>query len=103
MKRTNIMLTDEQHRNLKLYAKKGKKTLGWLVREAVDTSYKRKNMLEHRKSVALDAYQEGLISLGKLSEILGIDAVSTRLYLREQKIPLKVQKQHEIEQDAVNA
>ncbi|MBI4698357.1 MAG: UPF0175 family protein [Nitrospirae bacterium] len=103
MKRTNIMLTDEQHMKLKSYAKKGNTTLGGLVREAVDTSYKRKNILEHRKSIALDAYKEGLISLGKLSEILGIDVVSARLYLRANKIALKVQDKHELEQDAVNA
>jgi predicted HTH domain antitoxin len=32
--------------------------------------------LEKRKQKALDAYGEGLISLGKLSEFLGLDPVS---------------------------
>jgi len=40
--------------------------------------------LEHRKTVALEAYKEGLISLGKLSEVLGIDNVSLRLHLKKQ-------------------
>ncbi|MBI4687114.1 MAG: UPF0175 family protein [Nitrospirae bacterium] len=103
MKRTNIMLADEQHKKLKHYAKKEGRTLGELVRDAVDAVYKEKDAVDHRKSVAIDAYREGLISLGKLSEILGIDAVSTRLYLREHRIPLKTQELREIKQDAVNA
>ena len=103
MKRTNIMLADKQHKKLKSYAKKEKKTLGWLVREAVDAAYKKENSLERRKSIAIDAYEEGFISLGKLSEILGIDPVSTRLYLKEHKIPVNVQESYEIEQDEVNA
>lgn len=97
------MLSEGQYRKLKSYAKKERKTLGWLVREAVDTAYKKENSLERRKSIAIDAYKEGLISLGKLSEILGIDPVSTRLYLKEHKIPVNVQESYEIEQDAVNA
>lgn len=103
MKRTNIMLTDEQHKKLKSYAKKEGRTLGELVREALDSTYKKKNILEHRKYVALDAYQEGIISLGKLAEILGLDIVSARLYLKEKNIPLKVQDLQEIARDAVNA
>ncbi|MEW6215674.1 MAG: UPF0175 family protein [Nitrospirota bacterium] len=103
MKRTNIMLTDEQHKRLKSCAKKEGRTLGELVREALDSTYKRKNIFEHRKNIALDAYQEGLISLGKLAEILGLDIVSARLYLKEKNIPLKVQDLQEIARDAVNA
>lgn len=103
MKRTNIILTDEQHKKLKSYAKKKGETLGKLVRDAVDTTYKKKSSLEHRKSLAIDAYKEGLISLGRLSEILGVDVVSARLYLKEHRIPIKVQEPYEIKQDAVNA
>ncbi len=103
MRRTNIILTDEQHKKLKSYAIKERKTLGELVRDAVDITYKKKNSLEHRKSVAIDAYKEGIISLGKLSEILGVDVVSTRLYLKEHRIPIKVQEPYEIKQDAMNA
>lgn len=103
MKRTNIMLTDEQHRKLKSYSKKEGRTLGELVREAVDNVYKKKDALDHRKSIALDAYKEGFISLGKLSEILGVDIVSARLYLKEHGIPIRVQELHEIVRDAANA
>lgn len=103
MKRTNIMLTDEQHRKLKSYSKKEGRTLGELVREAVDNVYKKKDIVDHRKSVALDAYKEGLISLGKLSEILGVDILSARLYLKEQGIPVGGQDKYEIAMDAANA
>lgn len=103
MKRTNIMLTDEQHRKLRSYAKNEGKTLGELVRNALDNVYKKRNALEHRRSVAIDAYKEGLISISKLSEILGVDPVSARLYLKEHKIPIKSQEPYEIAQDAVNA
>ncbi|MCX7975227.1 MAG: UPF0175 family protein [Candidatus Aminicenantes bacterium] len=103
MKRTNIMLEGEQLKMLKKYAKKEGKTLGQLVREAIDTSYKKKDLLEERRQVALSAYKEGLISLGKLAEVLGLDPVSTRIYLKEMNIPVLVQDQAEIAQDAKNA
>ena len=103
MKRTNIIFTDEQHGKLKSYSKKEGRTLGELVRDAVDTSYMKKDALEHRRTVALEAYKEGFISLGKLSEILGIDPVSARLYLKELGIPINVQEPSEISQDAMNA
>ena len=102
MKRTNIMLTDGQHKQLKSYARKGGSTLGGLIREAVDVTYG-KDVVEHRKTVALEAYKEGLISLGKLSEILGLDVVNTRLYIKKQGIHVVTQKQSEVLRDAVNA
>lgn len=103
MKRTNIMLTDEQHRRLKSSSKKEGRTLGELVRGAVDAAYEKKDSIEHRKLVALEAYKEGFISLGKLAETLGLDVVSARLYLREHNIPLKIQEQDEIKRDIMNA
>lgn len=103
MKRTNIMLTDEQHGKLKTYAKKRRRTLGELVRESLDLTYKKANSIEQRKSVAIAAYKEGLISLGRLSEVLGIDHVTARLYLKEKGIPIKVQKPQEILKDTRNA
>lgn len=103
MKRTNIMLTEEQHKKMKLYAKKEGKTLGEMVRDALDTVYKKKDPLEQRKQVAISAYQEGLISLGKLAEVLGIDPVSARIYLKEHRILLQVQDLEEIKRDTTNA
>ena len=103
MKRTNILLTEEQHEKLKTYAKKEGKTLGKMVREAVDQAYKKKDSLEKRQQIALNAYKEGFISLGKLAEVLGLDPVSTRVYLKDRKIPLQHQDLEDISQDVANA
>ena len=103
MKRTNIMLDDDQHRSLKAYARKEGRTIGGLVREAIDTTYGAKDKLDRRRDAALNAYGEGLISLGKLAEVLGLDPQSARRYLRERKIPLRVQSLDEIRRDAENA
>jgi len=103
MKRTNIILEDEQHEKLKLYAKKQGRTLGGLVRDAIDVVYKKRDPLEERRKVALHAYQEGFISLGKLAEVLGLDPVSTRNYLIDKKIHILSLDQKELEQDIENA
>ena len=63
MKRTNIMLTENQHKTIKAFARKEGKTLGNMVREALDVVYKKKDILERRKQTALNAYGEGLIGL----------------------------------------
>jgi len=103
MKRTNIMLDDKQHKKLKRYAKKQGRTLGGLVRDAIDSAYKKKDKLEHRRQVALSAYQEGFISLGKLAEVLGLDPISTRNYLQERRIPVQTTDPKDLSQDAENA
>jgi predicted HTH domain antitoxin len=103
MKRTNILLTEKQHKKLKQYAKKEGKTLGKMVREAVDQTYKKKDSLEKRKQIAIDAYKEGFISFGKLAEVLGLDPVSARIYLKDRNIPLQHQDLQDISQDVANA
>lgn len=103
MKRTNIMLSAEQHRAVKAYARKEGKTLGRMVREALDVAYRKKDPLEARRETALNAYREGLISLGKLAEVLGLDPVSARFYLKERGVPLGVQDRGELDGDAANA
>ncbi|MHB8836619.1 MAG: UPF0175 family protein [Candidatus Methylomirabilia bacterium] len=103
MKRTNILLSDEQHRRLKIRSRRQGRTLGELVRQAVDASYGKHDALEVRRRIALDSYQAGFISLGKLSEVLGLDPVSTRLYLREAIIPLQSSSIDDVLRDAVNA
>jgi predicted HTH domain antitoxin len=74
-----------------------------MVRDALDVVYKKKDILERRKQTALNAYGEGLISLGKLSEILGLDPVSARLYLKDLGIPLQVQDRSGAAGDAADA
>ncbi len=103
MKRTNIMLKDEQLKKMKLYAKKEGTTLGWLVRDALETVYEKKDKVEQRRQVALSAYQEGFISLGKLAEVLGLDPVSARNYLIERGVPIRSQEGDELARDAENA
>jgi predicted HTH domain antitoxin len=103
MKRTNILLTDSQHKAVKASAKKEGKTLGRMVREALDVAYQKKDLLESRKDTAIAAYREGFISLGKLSEVLGLDPISARDYLRKAGIAMQVQSMDEIEHDAENA
>jgi predicted HTH domain antitoxin len=103
MKRTNIMLSNDQHKKLKRYAQREGRTLGGLVRDAIDVVYRKKDRLEQRKQVAISAYQEGFISLGKLAEVLGLDPVSTRNYLKEQGIPIQSQDLEGLIQDSENA
>lgn len=103
MKRTNIMLSDEQHKKLKRCAKREGRTLGGLVRDALNVVYKKKDALEQRRQVAISAYNEGFISLGKLAEVLGLDPVSARIYLKEQGISIQSQNLKESAQDSKNA
>jgi predicted HTH domain antitoxin len=103
MKRTNILLTESQHKSVKAYAKREGKTLGRMVREALDVAYRKKDLLERRKETAIAAYREGFISLGKIAEVLGLDPVSARIYLKNEGIPLLAQDGSEVSRDADNA
>jgi len=103
MKRTNIMLGEDQHKKLKAYAHRDGRTIGKLVREAVDGAYGKKDPLEIRKNIALQAYQEGLISLGKLSEVLGVDPLAARDYIKGRGIALFSQDIQNLSKDAANA
>lgn len=103
MKRTNIMLEAEQHKKLRSYAQKQGRTLGGLVREAVDSAYGKRDAIEERRVIGLGAYKEGFISLGKLAEILGLDPISARAYLKDRGIAIHGPGPEEIFQDASNA
>jgi predicted HTH domain antitoxin len=100
MKRTNVLLTDGQHKAVKAYAKREGKTLGRMVREALDAAYQKKDLLERRRETALAAYREGFISLGKVAEVMGLDPVSARVYLKEAGVPLQAQDIADIGRDA---
>jgi len=97
------MLSDDQHKKLKRYAKRDGRTLGGMVRDALDVVYKKRDALEQRRQVALSAYKECFISLGKLAEVLGLDPVSTRDYLKEHSIPIHSQDLKDLAQDEENA
>lgn len=103
MKRTNIMFSEDQHKKLKSYAQKKGKTIGGLVRDALDSVYKKEDEIEHRRRVAVSAYKEGFISLGKLAEVVGMDPVSARDYLKKKEIPIFSQDSKDLAQDSENA
>ena len=103
MKRTNILLTDKQHKIIKRYSRKEGRTMGELIRNAIDQVYQSKDAVEKRMTLALEAYKEGLLSLGRLAEVLGMDPVSTRDYILEKGIPLRSQEYEDILKDIANA
>jgi predicted HTH domain antitoxin len=103
MKRTNIMLSDDQHKKLKRYAQREGRTLGGLVRDALDIVYKKKDRIEQRRQVAISAYREGFISLGKLAEVLGLDPITARNYLNDQGISIQSQDLENWTQDSKHA
>lgn len=102
MIRTNVMLTQQQHTNLKQAAVTMHRTLGELVRDAIDSTFPR-DRIKRRHQVALAAYREGFISLGKLAESLGVDPLTARDYLRERGVQIMTQSAEEITADAANA
>ncbi|MDA8414580.1 MAG: UPF0175 family protein [Desulfobacteraceae bacterium] len=102
MIRTNVMLTPHQHITLKQMATSMHRTLGELVRDAIDSTIT-VDTVERRHQVALAAYREGFISLGKLAESLGVDPLTARNYLKERNIQQMVQGVDEILVDAANA
>ena len=102
MIRTNVMLTPNQHTNLKQMATAMHRTLGELVRDAVDSTFTI-DKVERRHLVALAAYREGFISLGKLAESLGVDPLTARSYLKERGFEQQVQGVSEVMTDAANA
>ena len=102
MIRTNVMLTPHQHITLKQMAASMHRTLGELVRDAIDSTFT-VDMVERRHQVAVDAYREGFISLGKLAQSLGVDPLTARGYLKERGIQQMVQGADEIMADVDNA
>lgn len=103
MKRTNILLTDKQHKIIKRYSRKEGKTMGELIRNAIDQVYQGKDTVENRRALATEAYKEGLLGLGRLAEVLGMDPISTRDYLLENGTPLQAQDYEDILKDIANA
>jgi predicted HTH domain antitoxin len=102
MIRTNVMLTPYQHITLKQMATSMHRTLGELVRDAIDCTIT-VDTVERRHQVALAAYREGFISLGKLAQSLGVDPLTARSYLKERGIQQLVQGVDETMADAANA
>lgn len=102
MIRTNVMLTPYQHVTLKQMATSMHRTLGELVRDAIDSTFT-VDTVERRHQVAVAAYREGFISLGRLAQSLGVDPLTARNYLKERGVLPMVQDMEEIMSDAANA
>jgi predicted HTH domain antitoxin len=81
MKRTQILLPDELHRKLQKQAKVRKTSMGELIRQAVERIY-----APRLDELALVAYRNGLISLGKLAELSGNNPIRALDLLREKGI-----------------
>jgi hypothetical protein len=74
--------------DLKLLSKKRSMPVGELVRRAVSRCYQFDTMeLAERQRLALAAFQGGYISIGKLSEEMGLTVIETRRWLDEHDIP----------------
>ncbi len=87
--------------NLKNLSKKRSVPVGELVRLAVSRCYQLDMTdLSEPQSLAVAAYQGGYISIGKLSEDMGITAIEARRWLVEHDIP---QNNAFNEQDTKNA
>ncbi len=78
MKRTQILLPEELHRTLRKQAQVRKMSVGELVRQAVERAY-----VVRLDEMALVAYRNGLISLGKLAGFSGTDPARALDLLRE--------------------
>lgn len=72
------------------------------MRDAIDSTFV-VDTVERRHHVALAAYREGFISIGKLAESLGVDPVTARGFLKERGIRQMVQEADETMSDAANA
>jgi predicted HTH domain antitoxin len=81
MKRTQILLPDEMHRKLLKRARARKTSMGDLIRHAVERTY-----FAEPDALALAAYRNGLISLGKLAELSGTSPAQAIDLLREKGV-----------------
>lgn len=74
--------------NLKNLSKKRSVPVGELVRQAVSRCYQLELMdLSERQYLAVAAYKGGYISIGKLSEEMGITLLEIRRWLADHDIP----------------
>lgn len=88
----HIKIEPEIARNLKHLASKRQQTMGELVRQAINSCYQVDFLeLSVEENRALAAYQGGYISMGKLSESMGMHVLQLRSWLSE----------HGIEQNSV--
>lgn len=97
----HVKIAPEVAKNLKFLASRRKQTMGELVRQAINSCYQVDFLeLTVEQNRTLSAFRGGFISIGKLSESMGMNVLKMRSWLNE----------HDIEQntdyskiDSVNA
>jgi len=83
----HIKVKPELAAGLKALSRKRKTSVGELVRNAVLSSYQIELLnLDERQKRAIAAYQGGYISLGKLSEEMGMSVWNIRKWLAQHDI-----------------
>ena len=88
-------------KGLKALARKRETSVGELIRQAVNSCYQIEIAnLNEKPRLAVEAFQGGYISLGKLAEEMGMNIWNTRKWLLEHDIP---QNNSFFENDVKNA
>ena len=97
----HIKIKPELAKGLKELSRKRETSVGDLVRQAVMSCYQLELLdLNERQRRAVEAFQGGYISLGKLAEEMGMNVLTTRKWLNEHDIP---QNNSFLEDDVKNA
>jgi hypothetical protein len=97
----HIKVKPELARGLKELSRKREISVGELVRQALLSCYQLELLdLNQRQRRAIEAFQGGYISLGKLAEEMGMTVLNTRKWLNEHDI---VQNNSFLEDDVKNA
>ena len=97
----HIKVKPELAKGLKALARKRETSVGELIRQAVNSCYQIEIAnLNEKQRRAVEAFQGGYISLGKLAEEMGMNIWITRKWLLEHDIP---QNNSFFENDVKNA
>ena len=97
----HVKIKPELANGLKALSRKRATSVGELVRQAVISCYQLDLIdLGEKQRRAVEAFQGGYISLGKLAEEMGMNIWDTRKWLEEHDIP---QKNSFLEDDVKNA
>ena len=84
----HIKVKPEIANGLKALSKKKETSVGELVRQAVLSCYQLEFLnLSDKQRQAVEAYKGGYISIGKLSEEMGMTVLEIRNWLNEHDIP----------------
>lgn len=97
----HIKVKPELAKGLKALSRKRETSVGELVRQAVLSCYQLDLLnLNEKQRRAVEAFQGGYISLGKLAEEMGMNVLNTRKWLTEHDI---AQNNSFLEDDLNNA